>query len=68
MSLFVGNGLHTPQASLSPTEKVPTVGDQGRARMQREGKSSQETAVQLWGSSGLSPGTHPTVSQSSLQN
>ena len=36
MSLSVGNGLHTPRASLSPTEKIPTVGDQGRAARKQQ--------------------------------
>ena len=67
-SLFVGNGLHTPRVSLSPTEKIPEAGGQGRAWTQRQGKISQGRAVQLRGGSGLPQGIHTTGALSSLWN
>ena len=49
-SLFVGNRLHTPRASLGPTEKIPEAGGQGRAWTQRQGKSSAASG-RVWSAS-----------------
>ena len=47
--LLVGNRLQPPGPSLSSKGQIWTVANQGREGMQRQGRSSQETIVQLWG-------------------
>ena len=51
---------------LSPKGQVQTVANQGREGMQRQGRSSQETIVQPWGSVLVPPqGKHIRISLSS---
>ena len=47
--LFLWNELQPPLPSLSSKGQVQTIANQGREGMQRPGRSSQETIVQLWG-------------------
>ena len=43
--LSVGDRLLLPRPPLSPKVKTPTVADQGREELQRQGNISQETIV-----------------------
>ena len=47
--LITGNRLQSSWPSLSSKGQVRTVANQGRERMQRQGRSSQKTIVQPWG-------------------
>ena len=66
-SLFVGDGLQPPQSSLSSKGQIWTVATQERERIRRQGRGSQEAAVQPWSRVlARPPGIHTTASASSL--
>ena len=47
--LFLGTKLQPPWPSLSSKGQVQTLANQGRERIERQGRNSPETMVQPWG-------------------
>ena len=66
-SLFVGSRLQLAWPSLSSKRKIPKVTNQGRDRMQRQGRGSHKTVVKAWSRVMVLPQEiHRTISLSYL--